>query len=85
MTELQVRQVLPGIIDIGTAGAVARGNVKVSIGSDDRLAAVVASGRPLDDDHFRFGTQARRVATWLQLISRYAALLFDSRGSFMSA
>ena len=72
---LQVRQILAGIIDVGAAGTVAGRYVKISVGADDRLSAVVAAGRPLDDDGFRLGAEPRRIAARLELIPRDSALL----------
>jgi len=50
--------------------------------SDDRLAAIVPSGRPLHDDRLRFTPQTRRIAAGLELKPRNTTLLFRTVGQF---
>ncbi len=63
----QVVHTLAGSVGIGAAGAIASCNVEITIGTDDGLAAVMAAGRPFDDDGLRFRTQTRRITARLQL------------------
>ena len=79
----QVVHVLTGVLPIGASGAVSGGNVEVPVRTDDGFAAVVSTGRPLDDDLLRFGTQPRRIAPRFQLEPGDPAELCDRVALFI--
>ncbi len=46
----QVVQGLAGHVGVGSAGAVTRGDIEIAVVAEGEVAAVVAVGRPLDDE-----------------------------------
>src|SRR5437016_1969750 len=71
----QVVQALAGSVLIRSAGAITGRDVEIPVGTDDRLATVMAAGRPFDDNGFRLRTNTRRIAALLQLKARDATQL----------